>query len=140
MYMAPPSAAYYALVAASSRQHLVWAIEQCALQRAYLRNETGLWKHIILGGDKEKRDPYCWATSNAWATAGMLRVIACIQRSTWAAEEGMQQSAQRLAGWVDEILEAAIARAADSGMIRDYIDEEDSFEESCGTALLAYSA
>jgi rhamnogalacturonyl hydrolase YesR len=27
-----------------------------------------------------------------------------------------------------------------TGMIRNYIDEPDSFEESCGTALLAYSA
>jgi rhamnogalacturonyl hydrolase YesR len=58
--MVPPFLAYYG--ALSHNQTLVLeAYNQIKLYRSHLRDgQTGLWKHIVLGGEGE--DPGFWAT------------------------------------------------------------------------------
>lgn len=142
VYMTPPSVALWALHHPSgpSRELLEWSYDQCRLQRkVFLDESTGLWKHIV-GGTEGRTDPECWATSNAWAAAGMLRVLLTIQRSQFAEDERMMAHMAELRDWVVQIVRAAAERAAPSGMIRNYVDQPDFYEESCGTALLAATA
>jgi rhamnogalacturonyl hydrolase YesR len=140
VYMTPPAVALWGLHQSStdaSRELLAWSYRQCGLQRqVFLDPATGLWKHI-LGGTEGRTDPGCWSTSNAWAAAGMLRVLVTIRRSPFAEEPAMQDHVADLLAWVTEIMSAVAARATNSGMVRNYVDQLTAFEESCGTALLA---
>jgi hypothetical protein len=142
VYMTPPAVALWGLHrfatdADAGRELLAWSYRQCGLQRqVFLDPATGLWKHI-LGGTEGRTDPGCWSTSNAWAAAGMLRVLVTIRRSPFAEEPTMHQYVADLLAWVTEIMSAVAARTANSGMVRNYVDQPTVFEESCGTALLA---
>ena len=105
VYMAPPFIAYYgALEGEYDCQTLLQtAYDQVRLYREVLYDaDVGLWRHIALG---DGTDPTHWATGNAWAAAGMLRVLATIQQSSVAS----QMTSQRcdLEQWVGEILDAA---------------------------------
>jgi rhamnogalacturonyl hydrolase YesR len=50
----------------------------------------------------------------------------------------MGSEIEDLLQWTLEIMSETIKYQTPSGMIRTYIDEEHTPEESCGTALLAY--
>lgn len=99
------------------------AYDQCRLYRQYLRDPTtGLWKHIVLGNFQ---DYGYWGTGtslsppplhlsltsmivgNAWAAAGMTRVIATLQNSQYAGQFSNQIN--DLASWVNEILTATFS-------------------------------
>lgn len=76
MYMVPPSLAYYG-VNHKNESMVEMAIEQTLLYQDALSTDEG-WRHIVLG---EWQDIGLWATGNAWAAAGALRVYAAIHRS-----------------------------------------------------------
>ena len=102
IYMAPPFIAYYGALESGSRGKslLQTAYEQVKLYREVLFDQdVGLWRHIALG---QGTDPTHWATGNAWAVAGMLRVLATIQRSS--AVESMTLQQIDLVCWVRETL------------------------------------
>jgi rhamnogalacturonyl hydrolase YesR len=102
IYMAPPFIAYYGALECGSRGKslLQTAYEQVKLYREVLFDQdVGLWRHIALG---HGIDPTHWATGNAWAAAGMLRVLATIQRSS--AVESMKLQQLDLVCWVQETL------------------------------------
>jgi rhamnogalacturonyl hydrolase YesR len=96
----PPFLAYYGVV--QNNQSLVQeAYNQCKLYRDVLRVESsGLWQHILLG--TENYDPGLWATGNAWAAQGMLRVLATIKWSQFAGQ--MQSQMNDLQAWTEEIV------------------------------------
>ncbi|KAJ9111582.1 hypothetical protein QFC20_002557 [Naganishia adeliensis] len=119
-------------------KYLEAAYGQCKLYRQHLGRNDGLWKHIIMGPDKI--DPWPWATSNGWVAAGILRVIATMRKADEAVQRGLQSEMADLEVWAKEIIEAASKHVDTNGMVREYIDEPDFEGESCGTALLAYSA
>jgi hypothetical protein len=103
IYMAPPFIAYYgALQCESEGDSMMWmAYEQVKLYREELFDEkVGLWRHIALGNGTDHKH---WATGNAWAAAGALRVLATIQRSH--ASESMRSHQEDLMKWVGEILD-----------------------------------
>ena len=105
VYMAPPFIAYYgALEDESTDQDLLQtAYDQVRLYREVLYDQNvSLWRHIALG---DGTDPTHWATGNAWAAAGMMRVLATIQQSCVASEMIQQQC--DLEQWVGEILDGA---------------------------------
>lgn len=100
------------------------AYNQVRLYRKYLRDPNGLWKHIVLGSSSSPSQDFGhWSTGelrltpirssatdlvdkgNAWAAAGMARVLATARGSQFAGELGSQMV--DLAGWINEILEAA---------------------------------
>lgn len=96
----PPFLAYYGVL--HNNQSLVTeAYRQCSLYRDVLRVESsGLWQHILLGTGTQ--DTGLWATGNAWAAQGMLRVLATIKWSQFAG--AMQNEMNDLQSWTEEIL------------------------------------
>lgn len=99
----PPFLAYYAVV--NNNQTLLQeAYNQISLYRDTLRQSSGLWAHILLGGGNTVPDTGLWATGNAWAAVGMLRVLATMQRSQYAGD--MQDQMGDLQTWTEDILNA----------------------------------
>ncbi|CDO75328.1 hypothetical protein BN946_scf184848.g5 [Trametes cinnabarina] len=134
LYMAPPFIAYYgALEGGSGGLNLLrTAYQQCKLYRQYLRDSSGLWKHIVLGS---WQDNHHWGTGNAWAAAGMMRVLGTIHHSKLASE--MLKEQIDLTSWINEIVSASWKYQHANGTLFNYIDESDSFADSSSTALLA---
>lgn len=64
VYMAPPFIAYYGALQGGSAGYdlLKLAYTQCKLYRNYLRDDSGLWQHIILG---DGTDATHWGTGAA---------------------------------------------------------------------------
>ena len=122
--MVPPFLAYYGVL--TQNQTLVQeAYDQCRLYRNYLRDDSGLWKHIVLG-DIASQDFRHWGTGtrscgdapwfailsdvlpgNAWAAAGMMRVLQTIRHSSQARHFKSQQA--DLTSWIEEIVVATWA-------------------------------
>ena len=103
--MVPPFLAYYGVLTAN--ESLVKeAYNQIKLYRSYLRDgyndpkNSALWRHIVMGSEIAP-DPGHWSTGNAWAAAGMLRVLGTIVNSQYA--EPLKSERKDLAGWIDEI-------------------------------------
>ena len=164
VYMAPPFIAYYGALEDENCQTLLQtAYDQVRLYREVLYDaDVGLWRHIALG---DGTDPTHWATGNAWAAAGMLRVLAAIQRSSVQSQMTSQQN--DLQQWIGEILDAAwsfqvsvvsfavleqcnntespcarphrCTEQQANGTLLNYIDQPDSFADSASTALMAAS-
>ncbi|CDO68725.1 hypothetical protein BN946_scf184652.g52 [Trametes cinnabarina] len=134
VYMAPPFIAYYGALKGGSGglSLLKIAYKQCKLYRQYLRSSSGLWKHIVLGS---WQDNHHWGTGNAWAAAGMLRVLETIHHSKLASK--MQSEQSDLKSWINEIVSASWKHQHTNGTLFNYIDESDSFADSSSTALLA---
>lgn len=121
VYMVPPFIAYYgALEGGYAAQALLQvAYDQCRLYRDALRDPSGLWRHIALGN---WTDDTHWATGayfvmkrsnpkltrhegNAWAAAGMVRVLQTLNHSSEAQHFVGQQA--NLTKWINEITTAA---------------------------------
>ncbi|KAI1818000.1 hypothetical protein GGS20DRAFT_426833 [Poronia punctata] len=144
VYMAPPALAYWA-IQSSNETLLRIAAEQCLLYRDVLAvdedsdpDAAGLWHHII-GPNSE--DLGIWSTGNAWAAAGMTRVLATGKKSPWTDELADELSG--LVNAVQSILDAAIARdeaEPDEPLLRNYINDPDWFGELSGTTLLTATA
>ena len=141
VHMVPPFLAYLG-VAEDNVQMLKEAVRQCGLYRDVLRISTGpkkgLWKHIV--GPSEMADEGAWSTGNGWAAYGMARVRATI--TGWKpSNETMRTEIEQLDTWIGEILDGAIATDNDeSGLLRNYLGDDDWFGETSGTALLAAAA
>ncbi|WOO81514.1 Unsaturated rhamnogalacturonyl hydrolase YesR [Vanrija pseudolonga] len=133
VYMVPPFLAYYGALN-NNKTLLDAAYNQISTYRSVLRNSSiNLWQHIALG--KEAIDPGYWATGNAWAVAGMARVIATIKHSSFAND--MKQEVSDLSAWADEIFKASEALVTPNGLVRNYINNASSFEDSTASALFA---
>ncbi|KAK4047175.1 hypothetical protein OIO90_006284 [Microbotryomycetes sp. JL221] len=137
MYMVPPFLAYYGSIN-SNASLIQQAYDQCRLYRQYLRTpETGLWQHILFG---QHPDPGLWATGNAWAAGGMMRVYGTIVNSQDFSNE-FESQAKDLADWSLEIVENSFnigfTNVNNGGrLLRNYLNESDSFGDATSTALL----
>ncbi|KAF8799761.1 hypothetical protein BYT27DRAFT_6852588 [Phlegmacium glaucopus] len=161
IYMAPPFLAYYG-AATNNASVLRESVEQCRLYRQVLLANTtsgpytppvshpdvasGLWVHIV---GPVSADPGIWSTGNAWAAAGMTRVLATVLKAPSHLYQDQPTSASDLAvSWknqavndlttfICEILEAAMLMPMDDGLLLNYLDDTQWFGETSGTALLA---
>ncbi|KAL9712558.1 hypothetical protein Ac2012v2_003795 [Leucoagaricus gongylophorus] len=133
VYMVPPFIAYYgALQGGDDGQQLLQiAYDQCRLYRDALADESGLWRHISLGSWQDENH---WATGNAWAAAGMLRVHQTLKYSS-EAEKFVDQQAN-LTQWINEILGASWAHQTPNGGLRNVIDDQTSYLDTASTALM----
>ena len=114
------------------------AYDQLRLYREALLQPNGMVAHIYDVSNNSFSDGSSWATGNGWATAGMLRVIACIAQSSHAS--AMLQQQADLFGWTASILDAAYTYAdANTGLVRNHINETESFLDAAGSMLIAYS-
>ncbi|KAF8623005.1 hypothetical protein AX15_006597 [Amanita polypyramis BW_CC] len=147
IYMAPPFIAYYG-AATNNLSILQQAVEQCQLYRQILQtNNTslqGAWTHI-LGSDDS--DSGIWSTGNAWAAAGMARVLATVQKAPIAKQNpGWKGRAiGDLIQYIHEILDVAVNTPTQDNLLINYWNDaanSDShgFGETSGTSLLAYVA
>lgn len=125
VYMVPPFLAFYG-VATGNESLLTEAVKQCRLYRQYLKDNgsdtDGLWRHILLG---RGTDTGFWSTGtlhlpytlpmthriplptgNAWAAAGMTRVLATIAASPYSSSFKSEQ--QDLVQWANEIQSAIV--------------------------------
>lgn len=145
MYMAPPSLAFFGADTQNSSV-LYEGYNQCKLYREVLQTTgQGAWSHII---GSESTDPGRWSTGNGWAVAGMSRVLATIKASGVGDWEGQDatwwaSAESDLLQWITEILDAVVASDLDSGLVRNYIDADQSissdhtFGEISGSSLIA---
>lgn len=133
VYMIPPFLAYYGVVT-ENKDIVEEAYEQIKEYRKLLRNDdTGLWTHIVLGNNQ---DAGFWATGNAWAAAGMLRVYATIKHSRYG--DDMDGKLDDLEDWVKDIHKAVYRNHFDSeSRLHNYLDDNKSFYDSAATALMA---
>lgn len=168
VFMVPPFLAAYAV----ARQDDSWLLEAVTQIEAYhevlsLRSgdRRGFWKHIV---DQRKdledctrlRDEGLWLTGNAWALAGIVRVLAVLHR--WDAsgpEDGRPMAApskehhrrrdeasKSLHGMANLMLESLrIQLDGKTGLLKNYLDvpgfgsDDWAFGEAAGSALLVSS-
>ncbi|KAL0564590.1 hypothetical protein V5O48_017453 [Marasmius crinis-equi] len=142
-YMAPPFIAYYSIIM-NNLSLLQQSVDQCCLYREILRAElySNLWRHIL--NPSLTPDGGLWSTGNAWAAAGMTRVLATVMKAPeylgidpdWRANV-----VESLTTWIKEILDVAIASPTDQGLLRNYLDDTwdngHGFGEISGSSLLA---
>lgn len=136
VYMVPPFLAYYG-VTTGNQSMLQEAYEQVQLYRNYLRDESagGLWRHIVLGSNGT--DPGHWSTGNAWAAAGMLRVLGTLKSSSFSGN--FKYQIKDLGNWVAEIHSAMYPYLQANGLFKNYADENfnSNFDDAASSALLA---
>jgi rhamnogalacturonyl hydrolase YesR len=141
--MAPPFLAYHGVVTSDIDQ-VKESVRQCELYHDVLATDMGYWRHIanaedVVDGKEVKKDDGAWCTSNAWAAAGMARLMATLQKSPYAEDTVKEQDS--LAWMVKRILDGAVAADTDpTGLLRNYLDDETWFGEVAGTALVAATA
>jgi len=133
VYMVPPFLAYYGVVT-NNKTVVEEAYNQIKWYREILQDSsTKLWKHM--SHSFEAKDDGLWATGNAWVVAGAARVIATIQGSSFASE--MSSEINDLKTWAGEIFNASKDHITKDGLLRNYITNSSTFEDSSATALMA---
>ncbi|KAI9439008.1 glycoside hydrolase family 105 protein [Lactarius indigo] len=136
VYMVPPFLAYYGITT-RNQSMLQEAYNQVKLYRSYLRDTSagGLWQHIVLGADGT--DSGHWSTGNAWAAAGMLRVLGTLKSSSFS--RNFKGQIKDLGNWVAEIHSAMYPNLQDNGLFKNYADgnSTDNFDDASSSALLA---
>ncbi|KAF6753906.1 Six-hairpin glycosidase-like protein [Ephemerocybe angulata] len=134
VYMVPPFLAYYGVIT-NDRTPLDQAYEQIKQYRAQLYDSNaGAWKHIV-GGNSGTDDSF-WATGNAWAAAGMLRVYATIDKSKFSGK--MKSQKKDIKNWVQEIHKGVYERYFDGeNLLRNHLNDPNTFYDAASSALLA---
>ncbi|KAJ7162598.1 hypothetical protein C8R43DRAFT_1086475 [Mycena crocata] len=138
IYMAPPFLAY----AAADRRDLDLLREsyvQCGLYREILQEDDGVWEHII---GPQHQDTGLWSTGNAWAAAGMARVLATLMKALVPPSVNWRIDAiADLTRWIQEILDSAMGFSKDDGLLRNYLNDRagdgHGFGEISGSSMLA---
>ncbi|WFD33976.1 hypothetical protein MCUN1_000804 [Malassezia cuniculi] len=143
-YMMPPFLAQYGLMT-NNRSLLVEAYDQIRLYRNLLsfRNgtEQDLWGHIraVTNSGLVWYDRRAWLTGNGWAAAGMLKVAATIQHSSFADE--LQSQRNDLIQWAEAVINA-VDKYFDTtaSLYHNQVNNASTFLDAAGSSLLAYSA
>lgn len=145
--MAPPFLAYYA-ADTWNETLLLESYKQCEYYRAVLKNDAyadepyyGVWHHII---GPQSQELGLWSTGNAWAAAGMARVLATIMRAPVAyGASWKDQAVSDLTSWIKEIVDGVIGSGLENGMVLNYMDTDGSivegriYPELSGSTLIA---
>ncbi|KAH8990552.1 Six-hairpin glycosidase [Lactarius akahatsu] len=136
VYMVPPFLAYYGITT-GNQSMLQEAYHQVKLYRSYLRDNSagGLWQHIVIGTNGT--DSGHWSTGNAWAAAGMLRVLGTLKSSPFSRDFNNQ--IKDLGNWVAEIHSAMYPHLQANGLFKNYADQNyaNNFDDASSSALLA---
>ncbi|KZV72199.1 hypothetical protein PENSPDRAFT_683897 [Peniophora sp. CONT] len=140
VYMMPPFLAYWGAITGGKNgtEQLKNAHLQCKLYREALFDaDESLWHHIE-GGSWQLHS--LWATGNAWAAMGMVRVLATIRGSHAAWELKSEQ--QDLIDWVNEILKGSYKYQTSNGTIFNDINlpENQTFADAAGNSLITAAA
>ncbi|KAM0747198.1 hypothetical protein T439DRAFT_328960 [Meredithblackwellia eburnea MCA 4105] len=133
IFMVPPFLAFYGVVM-NQPSVVTQSYNQIKLYRNYLRDSsTGLWKHVELGS---YQDNGLWGTGNAWAAAGMTRVLATMMHCSDSEDYSSQIS--DLSSWINEILSATFSQiSSSSNLLPNYYHSSSTFSDAASSALLA---
>jgi len=137
VYMGFPFIAYYGAVT-QNQTLLQIAYDQCRLYRdaLLLDGPTGkLWGHIYSDDTKSWIDQGLWATGNAWAALGMMRVAVTIQKTQYSS--GMTSQVSDLMAWVKEILDGEFAALTSENLLPDYVIGGPTFVDASSSAAMA---
>ncbi|KAH9040705.1 Six-hairpin glycosidase-like protein, partial [Lactarius pseudohatsudake] len=136
LYMVPPFLAYHGITT-GNQSMLQEAYNQGKLYRSYLRDNSasGLWQHVVLGTNGT--DSGHWSTGNAWAAAGMLRVLGTLKSSPFSHD--LNNQIKDLGNWVAEIHSAMYPHLQANGLFKNYADQNyaNNFDDASSSALLA---
>ncbi|GJE94139.1 hypothetical protein PsYK624_103070 [Phanerochaete sordida] len=144
VYMVPPFLAYYG-AATGNDTVLRMAHDQIRLYRQYLQNNSsssgkgpstaGLWRHMALGNGP---DEGFWSTGNAWAAAGIVRVLGIYASSTQ--NSSLQTEQADLVEWAHEI-HGALGPWLDgkTSLLHNYADNSSEFLDAASSTLFAAS-
>lgn len=111
------------------------AYDQCRLYRDELLTDEYLWAHVRLGS---WQDDGAWATGNAWAAMGIMRVYATIEKSSF--RESMSAQLVELGNWAAQITQQSWRyRSPITGGLYNYLgsDSTSQFVDLAATALMA---
>lgn len=149
LYMAPPALAYWAVQTADAAL-LAEVLRQCSLYRDVLgvpktkkKDDPfaagGLWHHII---GPQTQDLGIWSTGNAWAAAGLTRVLATALKfpPNHKKKTDLEAGIRTAKAILRDILDAALALDAAEPrepLLRNYLNDTTWFGELAGTTLLA---
>ncbi|KLO09955.1 Six-hairpin glycosidase [Schizopora paradoxa] len=137
VYMGFPFIAMYGAV--SQNQTLLQiAYDQCRLYRNALLVNTpngNLWAHIFNDDTGQFDDAGTWATGNAWAALGMIRVQAIISKTNFASSMASQMN--DLSVWVKEILDGSFRQLTSNNLLPDYFTNGPNNNDSSSAAALA---
>ncbi|KAG6910743.1 hypothetical protein DXG01_008275 [Tephrocybe rancida] len=153
--MAPPFLAYYG-ADTNNITALQEAVFQCQAYRDILHYNTtsanatftGLWEHIL--GPYYNGDTGLWSTGNAWAAAGMTRILATVIKAP-AFSSGSTTEPAEITQWrrtaittlttlIKEIIDAVIDAgdaSYDGGLVRNYFNNPTIFGDISGSSLFA---
>ncbi|WFD42617.1 hypothetical protein MPSI1_001263 [Malassezia psittaci] len=142
-YMGPPFFATYGLMT-NNATLFEYAFDQIGgIRNALLLRQgpgKGLWGHIMNYTNiyvPHWIDERAWLTGNAWAAAGLLRVMAAAQHSS---NQTVQQKGQGLSANVEEILNAAFPFIdQNSGLFHNVVNDTSTFLDGSGSALMGYA-
>jgi len=165
--MVPPFLAYYGVDTADMK-YLQEAVRQCQLYDEILHTSIelengeicqGLWRHIVSSPAQLPEgtcctDPDVWLTSNAWAVAGITRVLAIIlawhpprERQIDRYSYGRFRNSSRgsLSNVLTSMLNCTMSQSRDSesGLLKNYLDglshvsADYAFGDTAGSALMA---
>jgi len=109
------------------------AVAQLEGYRQILRDpETKLLSHIWDDEEKEFACKDFWGVGNGWACAGMAKVIRNLPA-------GMSEERDKIIGYVHELVDACLAYQTPSGLFRNIITEENTFEETNLAQMISYT-
>ncbi len=106
------------------KQHVDWAGRFLVAYLRKLQQDNGLFHH---GPDA----PFFWGRGNGWVAAALAETLRSFPRDH-------PQHAEILAGY-RKMMEALLPLQAESGMWRQLVDREESWEESSATAMFAFA-
>ena len=142
-YMGPPFLAHYALITNNvTLFNMAFDQLEGVHNGLLLRDGTGkgLWGHIVDYSNVSAPrwiDDRAWLTGNAWAAAGMLRVMAASMHSS---DSGVQQRGQALGPLVDSIFDTAYPFIdQNTGLFHNVVNDTRTFLDGSGSALMAYA-
>ncbi|KAL5524746.1 hypothetical protein ACEPAF_9892 [Sanghuangporus sanghuang] len=138
VFMGPPFLAYYGALT-NDQSLLQQAFDNVRLYREALLIDgpTGrLWAHIYNEDEASFWDKGLWATGNAWAALGIIRVEETIRKSAFA--DQMRDQLNELQSWTKEILDGTFAAIrSEDDLIPNYIDSNNTFGDAAASAALA---
>ncbi len=124
-YMAPPF-----LAVAGHPQEAIKQIE--GFRQLLWDANARLYSHIWDEETHSFARKDFWGVGNGWAAAGMARVLQALP-------DTMQAERQRLAGYIQELLDGCLAHLRPDGLFHDVIDNSDTFIETNLSQMLAYT-
>jgi unsaturated rhamnogalacturonyl hydrolase len=123
-YMCPP----FLAVAGQPEE----AVKQLEGYRKILLGAKHLYYHIWDEDLQAFERGLLWGVGNGWTAAGMARVIKALP-------ERMSADKQRIAGYVRELLDAALLYQRADGLFHDILDDPSTFVETNAAQMFSYA-